>query len=158
MSTTIASNRPHGGEKLVTALGVAVACGGMALALWATWERADGFIYLWLPLVLGTVAPLLSMLAVAYVAGRRASSALGVRRRGQFLLGLGAVALGVVVPLLLVVTYRTITVAIAGVAMPAFFVEGETFPHFVGIYALPIIALVILALGWRSRAALPRRP
>jgi hypothetical protein len=142
----------------VTALDVAVTCGGLALALWATWDRANGFIYLLIPLVLGTAAPLLSMLAVAYVAGRRARSALGLRLRGRFLLELGTFALGAVIPLQLVVTYRTVTVAVAGVAVPAFFVEGETFPRFVGIYALPITALVILALGLRSRSALPRHP
>jgi hypothetical protein len=153
MSMMIPSDR---GEQIVTALGASAACGGLMLTLWATWDKQNGFIYLFLPLLLGTAAPLVSILAAAYVTSRHPRGALQLGLRGRFLLELGAFVVGVVVPLLLATTYRTMTVAVAGIFVPGFFVEADTFPRFVGIYALPFAALALGLLSGRS--ALPTRP
>jgi hypothetical protein len=153
MSVMIPSDR---GEQIVTALGASAACGGLTLTLWATWDKQNGFIYVFLPLLLGTAAPLVSMLAVAYVTGKHARGALQLRLRGRFMLELGAFVVGVVVPLLLAATYRTMAVAVAGIVLPGFFIEADTFPRFVGIYTLPLAALALGLISGRS--ALPTRP
>jgi hypothetical protein len=130
-------------EWTITALGALAAYVGLVLVLWATWDRQNGFIYLFLPLLLGTAAPLLSMLAVAYITARRAQSALQLRLQWRLLPQLGAFVVGVVVPLLFVVTYRTLPVAVAGIVFPAFFLEAATSLSFIGIYALPFAILVL---------------
>jgi hypothetical protein len=140
MSAVLRSERL---EWTITTLGASAAYVGLVLVLWATWDRQNGFIYLFLPLVLGTAAPLLSMLVVAYITARRARSALQLRLHWRLLLQLGAFVAGVVVPLLFVVTYRTLPVAVAGIVFPAFFLEQATSLRFIGIYALPFAILVL---------------
>jgi hypothetical protein len=140
MSAVLRSERL---EWTIPALGALAAYVGLVLVLWATWDRQNGFIYLFLPLVLGTAAPLLSMLAVAYITARRAQSALQLRLPWRLLLQLGAFVVGVVAPLLFVVTYRTLPVAVAGIVFPAFFLEAATSLSFIGIYALPFAILVL---------------